>query len=390
MRLALAINRVRLNPLHKYLYAYANPVMYNDPSGMFSDDGGLFGDGQGGFAMFDVMKEAVRSMDWAGADAFELATMHQSSVLSQFGAVEAAVRNGFSQVMGATQFAFAFSGFLQDYASIGDPLQLMLGFIGARACFAAGTKVITEIGPNGETTSRSIEDLRVGDFVVSRSELDPCAALERRRVLSRIVTRSDHLRILELQAANGTSETIRTTDGHPFWVIGAGWKRAGDLKVGERIAGLKDDVLIVVRSSREEHPEQITVYNFEIEGSHTYFVDDGEGAPIAVWAHNACLANSGETIFTRRGRQVHELFFDMMEKMGYTVRTAVKGIIPDAFQIIYDKTGKAVGAIITELKPDNSRAVARGLSQLERYAEVIAEEYGIAMENIRTVIQTYR
>ncbi len=44
----------------------------------------------------------------------------------------------------------------------------------------------------------------------------------------------------------------------------------------------------VLSSSREEFADGITVYNFEVEGDHTYFVADGVGAEDAVWVHNDC------------------------------------------------------------------------------------------------------
>jgi hypothetical protein len=37
-----------------------------------------------------------------------------------------------------------------------------------------------------------------------------------------------------------------------------------------------------------EWPEGIAVYNFEVEGDHTYFVEDGHGArSAAIWVHNS-------------------------------------------------------------------------------------------------------
>jgi hypothetical protein len=38
----------------------------------------------------------------------------------------------------------------------------------------------------------------------------------------------------------------------------------------------------------EAHPELVTVYNFEVENTHTYFVEDGQGEQTAIWVHNKC------------------------------------------------------------------------------------------------------
>src|SRR5690606_9977610 len=50
--------------------------------------------------------------------------------------------------------------------------------------------------------------------------------------------------------------------------------------------------LTVISSVREEHPEGIAVYNFEVEGDHTYFVEDGHGTQLWAWVHNDCSADA--------------------------------------------------------------------------------------------------
>src|SRR5262249_28102856 len=40
----------------------------------------------------------------------------------------------------------------------------------------------------------------------------------------------------------------------------------------------------IISTSAEAHPEGIDVYNLEVEGDHTYFVEDGAGP---VWVHNS-------------------------------------------------------------------------------------------------------
>jgi len=44
-----------------------------------------------------------------------------------------------------------------------------------------------------------------------------------------------------------------------------------------------------VASAGEYHPEGVKVYNFEVEGDHTYFVEDGTGSQTAIWVHNKCI-----------------------------------------------------------------------------------------------------
>jgi hypothetical protein len=75
-------------------------------------------------------------------------------------------------------------------------------------------------------------------------------------------------------------ELIKTTPEHPFFVAGQGWTRAGDLRTGDRLesaAGTTEAVLSV-----EVRKEHATVYNMEIEASHTYYVGLGR-----LLVHNA-------------------------------------------------------------------------------------------------------
>ncbi len=53
----------------------------------------------------------------------------------------------------------------------------------------------------------------------------------------------------------------------------------------------------VLSSSREEHADAITVYNFEVEGDHTYFVSDGVGAEDSLWSHNVdCTGDARKAV----------------------------------------------------------------------------------------------
>jgi hypothetical protein len=146
--------------------------------------------------------------------------------------------------------------------------------------------------PEGQYLTRSIEDLREGDYVLARDQHNATDNVELRRVAAVLVKTSDHVRVLRIQDADGNVETIRTTDEHPFYVTGpsgAGWVRAGELVAGQRLneADNSNDA-VILSSEREEHPAGITVYNLTVEGDHTYFVDDGQGATTSVWVHNNC------------------------------------------------------------------------------------------------------
>ena len=86
-------------------------------------------------------------------------------------------------------------------------------------CFTAGTKVQTDEG------EKNIEDIKVGDRVLSKDEITGEQAYKEVTVLHR----NEKDTTYRLSAGY---QIIETTDNHPFWAEGKGWVLAVDLKVG--------------------------------------------------------------------------------------------------------------------------------------------------------------
>jgi hypothetical protein len=78
---------------------------------------------------------------------------------------------------------------------------------------------------------------------------------------------------------------IETTAEHPFYVIGAGWKRAAELARNDVLASHNETTGVV--NEIEETGREATVYNLRVADWHTYFVGDIDWG-FSVWAHNAC------------------------------------------------------------------------------------------------------
>jgi Pretoxin HINT domain/Bacterial toxin 24 len=76
-------------------------------------------------------------------------------------------------------------------------------------------------------------------------------------------------------------EKITTTENHPFWVKDVGWVAARGLAAGEQLETKSESWLGIDKV--EKHTEVATVYNFEVQGFHTYFVSD-----LGLLVHNAC------------------------------------------------------------------------------------------------------
>jgi hypothetical protein len=142
-----------------------------------------------------------------------------------------------------------------------------------KQCFAAGTPVETASGPV------AIEALQPGDLVWSR---DDESGEEGYRPIARVfVTPEQPLLTVALEDESGAIETIDTTAPHPFQVEGRGWVPAGELEPGDQVESADGGDLEV--ASTEDSGRVETVYNFEVEEFHTYFVGEG-----AAWVHNDC------------------------------------------------------------------------------------------------------
>ncbi|MFI9762124.1 polymorphic toxin-type HINT domain-containing protein [Streptomyces sp. NPDC051963] len=135
-------------------------------------------------------------------------------------------------------------------------------------CFPAGTKVATEHG------TKWIEEIRAGDRVWAQ---DPETGERRLRTVAGVMQRTaDALVSVDIGA-----ETLRATTEHPFWVWGKGWTGAEALRPGDRLTTLDGEGARVESVTKKRGPVQ--VFNFEVEGDHTYFVGTSK-----VLVHNAC------------------------------------------------------------------------------------------------------
>lgn len=108
----------------------------------------------------------------------------------------------------------------------------------------------------------------------------------RRRVTRAFRHTQDHLRIVQIESEGGGSQTIQTTDEHPFWVEGTGWVEAAELAPGDRLVELDGTPARVVATRREAHPEGVPVFNIEVAGYHTYYVAAHGTRGPPVWVHN--------------------------------------------------------------------------------------------------------
>jgi hypothetical protein len=87
---------------------------------------------------------------------------------------------------------------------------------------------------------------------------------------------------------------IVATDEHPFYVVDVGWTTADAIQVGQKLVGAGGAVLTVVANQDWKPDGGVVVYNFQVEGDHTYFVGDIHAQGEWVWTHNMCAARADE------------------------------------------------------------------------------------------------
>jgi len=135
-------------------------------------------------------------------------------------------------------------------------------------CFVAGTEILTTEG------IKNIEDIQVGDWVIAD---DPTTVgeIEAKQVLDTFVRHTTALVDIYIDG-----EVISNTGEHPFWTPDHGWVEAKDLHIGSLLQ--TEDGRIIDVDSVDKREGDFTVYNFKVEGFHTYFVSD-----LGILVHNA-------------------------------------------------------------------------------------------------------
>ena len=77
-----------------------------------------------------------------------------------------------------------------------------------------------------------------------------------------------------------------------LYVQSRGFIEAGNLLVGDKLIRVNGEDLVIVKFFIEETAESVSVYNFQVEDYHTYFVGE-----CAVWVHNAeCIVRKNGEI----------------------------------------------------------------------------------------------
>lgn len=137
-----------------------------------------------------------------------------------------------------------------------------LAKVAKTCCFVAGTLVETESG------LRPIEEIEIGDLVWARDEKTGETAL---KPVTNLIRRHERLIWeVELRGLNDTTERFETTDDHPWWIAGQGWKTTEELTPGMAVV-TRDGRGMIIASVTETNYSDAT-YNLTVADFETYFV----------------------------------------------------------------------------------------------------------------------
>jgi len=215
-------------------------------------------------------------------------------------------------------------------------------------CFVAGTLVDTSEG------LRRIEEIEVGDLVLSRNEVTGETAYKPVTELIRRHDREAWRLALQVVDENGNlrEEIFETTDDHPWRTVDGRWAPTMDLRPEMEIITARGPPARVV--SVERTGRTAPTYNLEVADFHTYFVGDAR-----VWVHNAnCWGSRGSPAHQAAVAEQRSDFID--EARDLTERTGVLHEVPPSGTRIRGHDSRRMpDNQIQMVNPDGSRTTVR-------------------------------
>lgn len=143
----------------------------------------------------------------------------------------------------------------------------------AGGCFTADSQVLMS-----DDLTKSIEDVKVGDYVLTRESED-----DKKLVEAKVIKTHE----VEVEGYFVINSDLRATENHIVRVNDE-WRRVDQLKIGDFLIDQNGEEVRI--DSLEWRKEKVKVYNLEIEDKHSYFVNN-------VWVHNGKGGGAGRSVF---------------------------------------------------------------------------------------------
>ena len=258
-----------------FSYCFNNPVNMTDESGHWPSWAKKLVIGTAVIAAAAVLTVATAGTGTALA-CFAVGALKGAAVGAAMGAASGAVTGAVSHRVTTGSWKGAGTAALNGAAD-GYMTGAITGFVSggltSNACFIAGTAVLASTG------YVAIETIQAGDYVWAADPETGEVALK--KVVQTFVNEAESLVHVTV---NG--EEIICTDEHPFYSPVKGWTAACKLRAGDILVTVNGEYVVVEKIQHEILESPVTVYNFEVEGFHTYYVSN-----IAILVHNLCHNN---------------------------------------------------------------------------------------------------
>ena len=263
-----------------FAYCASNPVMGFDPTGNWSwgkffSGANLIAIGVSAIAVAaTVLTCGAAAPAMVAVAAVTLTAGTLTAVNGVAEVVEAGTGTNFVRdtvFQGNDQAYTTYKNVMQTTAEIGTAIcGTYYAAKGGNVCFVAGTLIATAVG------HIAIEAIEAGDWVWATNP--ETGETELKQVVQTFVNEAS-----ELVHLTTSEETITATPAHPFYVPEKGWVSAIDLRAGDILVTVNGEYVVLEKVQHELLETPVTVYNFEVEGFHTYHVGEQ-----SLLVHNAC------------------------------------------------------------------------------------------------------
>ena len=267
------------SPLDCNMFAYCgnNPVMGYDPTGAV--DWGTFAEGAG-LVSVGLTALVVATAVVSGGACVPLLIAAGAT----FAAGGMTLVNGVAEVVESTTgynymrdgvykgdegFYEGQKAIFETAAEVGT-MAISAASTSPQVCFVAGTVILTANG------AKNIETVQTGDYVWAWDEETGDVALK--KVVETYINET-----FELIHVFVDDQEIIATPSHPFYSPVRGWTDAVHLRAGDILVLVNGEYVVVEKVQHEILEAPVTVYNFQVEDYHTYYVTCS-----GVLVHNDC------------------------------------------------------------------------------------------------------